>query len=135
MGFPHGQVVPRRLSAGGAQHNVALVCVIFCVIFSTLFSCVVMFSVCETFCSALRVAAVEAAVSLFDLLPLPPTSVTPCHMTPRPSAPRARACGFPTWASGVSRWWALFFGNSAIFYKPTAVSARATRAHKQAGRQ
>ena len=23
----------------------------------------------------------------------------------------------PVWASGVSRWWALFFGHSAIFYK------------------
>ena len=135
MGFPHGQVVPPAVGWRSSAQCGACVCHILCHIFLALLPCVVMFSVCETFCSALRVAAAEAAVSLFDLLPLPPTSVTPCHMTPRPSAPQARACGFPTWASGVSRWWALFFGNSAIFYKPTAVSARATRAHKQAGRQ
>jgi len=36
--------------------------------FRHFFLCVVMFSVCETFCSALRVAAAETPVSLFGLL-------------------------------------------------------------------
>ena len=68
MGFPHGQVVPPAVGWRSSAQCGACVCHILCHIFLTLLSCVVMFSVCEFFCSALRVAAAEAPVSLFGLL-------------------------------------------------------------------